>query len=111
SYYYVDKISESRGGKGFRLFIGPKGAMKEQQMVNIVSDSEGDIFATKSGDLRLLIDQQRSDQGQEDARKGNWMQKENKLELKTVPVRRNKTLIYGELGVYNEKFGTPCDDF
>jgi hypothetical protein len=110
SYYYVDRISENRGGKGYRLFTGPKGAMKEQQMLNIVSDSEGDIFATKSGDLRLLINSEASSSDSDDNRKAFWVQKDNKLELKTVPVRRNKILIYAELGVYNEKFGTPCDD-
>jgi hypothetical protein len=100
-YYYVDRMREPEGNKNFRLFAGPKGAIKALKMVNIVSDSEGDIFATKSGELRLVLDKQES----------TWIQGKSKTKLVQVPIEDNHVLIYTDLGVYTgEKLGTPCDD-
>ena len=42
--------------KNFRLFVGPKGAMKLQKMTNAVADTEGEIFTTKTGSLRYVTD-------------------------------------------------------
>jgi hypothetical protein len=53
-YYYVDQIRAQYGGKGFRVFIGKKGAMKERPLVDIATDTAGDVFGTKSGDLHLV---------------------------------------------------------
>ena len=53
TYYFVDHLREAK--RDFHLWVGPRGAMKQQQMTNIVSDSVGDIFATKSGELRLVL--------------------------------------------------------
>ncbi|HUH04283.1 MAG TPA: hypothetical protein VML75_19935 [Kofleriaceae bacterium] len=100
TYYYVDRLRDEFGGKGFRLWVGPRGAMVPQQMTNIVSDSEGDIFATKKGDLRLILDKK-------DAR---WVKGKKKTELTHVPIWDNAYVIYAELGVYVERMGTPCDD-
>jgi hypothetical protein len=100
TYYYVDRMRDEFGGKGFRLWVGQRGAMVPQQMTNIVSDSEGDIFATKKGDLRLILDRK-------DAR---WVKGKKKTELTYVPVVDNAYMIYAELGVYVERMGTPCDD-
>jgi hypothetical protein len=100
-YYYVDRLRDEYGGKGFRLWVGPKGSMKNMQMTNIVSDSEGDIFATKTGELRLIL-------SKKDAA---WVQKKKKKDLVTVPVERNLQLIYSELGVYLGDLGTPCDHY
>lgn len=100
TYYYVDRLRDEYGGKGFRLWVGQRGAMAPQQMTNIVSDSEGDIFATKKGDLRLILDKK-------DAR---WVKGKKRTELTYVPVWDNAYVIYAELGVYIERMGTPCDD-
>jgi hypothetical protein len=100
-YYYVDQLRQEYGGKGFRLWVGPKGNMKRMQMTNIVSDSEGDIFATKTGELRLIL-------SKKDAA---WVQKKKKKELVTVPLEQNLSLIYSELGVYLGDLGTPCDHY
>jgi hypothetical protein len=100
-YYYVDKQREPEESKSFRLWAGPKGAMKSQKMVNVVSDSQGDIFSTRSGELRLILDKQET----------TWIQKEHKTKLTWVPVEDNHVLIYTDLGVYSgEPLGTPCDD-
>ena len=100
-YYYVDKQREPEESKNFRLWAGPKGALKPQKMVNVVSDSQGDIFSTKGGELRLILEKQDS----------SWIQHDKKLKLTWVPVEDNHVLIYTDLGVYTgEPLGTPCDD-
>lgn len=102
TYFYVDKGVAPGEEKNFRLFIGTKGAMKLQKMTNVVSDSEGEIFSTKAGDLRLIIDRRTT---------STWTQGKNRVPLRDVPVRENMPLIYTELNIYTgERLGTPCDD-
>jgi hypothetical protein len=106
NYFYVDRAREPEGNKNFRLFAGPKGSMKLQKMTNVVSDSGGDIFATKTGELRLVLN--RGDN------KGDnqWIAgKTAPRKLVLLPVEDNVVVIYSELGVYTgQKLGTPCDD-
>lgn len=98
-YVYVDRMQNAFGGKGHRIFRGPKGGMKELKMTNIVSDSMGEIYATKGGDLRLV-----SGTG-----KATWVAKKKPTELTIVPVEDNASVIYSELGIYPGNLGTPCD--
>ena len=100
-YYYVDRNLEEYGGKGYRLFAGQKGAMKELGLTNIVSDSEGEIFASKKGELRFVQEQT----------KAVWIKGDKRTELVAVPLDRNLAMIYGELGVYEGSLGTPCDEY
>jgi hypothetical protein len=100
-YYYVDKQREPEESKSFRLWAGPKGAMKPQKMINVVSDSQGDIFSTRNGQLRLVIAKQET----------TWFQHDKPTKLTWVPIEDNHVLIYTDLGVYaGEPLGTPCDD-
>ncbi|HEY1586860.1 MAG TPA: hypothetical protein VGH63_14300, partial [Polyangia bacterium] len=100
-YYYVDNVREPEHSKNFRLWAGMKGAMKPQKMTNVVSDSEGDIFSTKSGSLRLILDKHET----------TWMQNEKKVKLIFLEPSDNHIMIYTDLGVYTgEPLGTPCDD-
>jgi hypothetical protein len=102
-YYYVDRGATKEREKSFRLFAGPKGDLKLQKMTNVVSDSEGDVFSTKTGSLRMVL-------GKGEA---SWIEKESPQKLVIVPVDFNKNvaMIYTELGVYSgERLGTPCDD-
>lgn len=100
-YYYVDRDLEPQGNKNFRLFVGPKGNLKLTKLVNVVSDSEGDIFATKKGELRLVL-------SKNDAQ---WIKGKARTVLTSVPVGDNMPMIFSELGVYaGEPLGTPCDD-
>jgi len=101
-YYYVDNLREPENAKSFRLFVGPKGAMKLAKMKNVVSDSEGDVFSTMTGDLRLIL-------GKKDS---SWIAGAAKpKQLLWVPIEDNATMIYTDLGVYTgERFGTPCDE-
>jgi hypothetical protein len=110
-YFYVDKGNTPDTEKSFRLFVGPKGRMKLQKMTNVVADSEGEIFTTKSGSLRYVTDRKAAP---------IWIEKGKKTTLTIVPIEgtddsgtpvNNYQLIYNELGVYlGEKLGNPCDD-
>jgi hypothetical protein len=100
NYYYVDRIRDELGGKGYRLFKGPKGAMKEMAMTNIVNDSVGDIYTTKKGELRFVVT----------GSAAKWVAGSKSMELTNVPVEDNVVMIYGELGVYLDTLGTPCDE-
>jgi hypothetical protein len=74
--------------------------MKPLKMTNVVSDSEGDVFATRSGELRLVLDKKES----------AWVQKGKRQPLRSLPVEDNVQLIYSELGAYTgQPLGTPCD--
>src|SRR5262245_5698863 len=53
-YYYVDVIRDEYGGKGYRVFVGKKGGMKQRPLTDIAVDTAGDVFATKTGDLRIV---------------------------------------------------------
>jgi hypothetical protein len=101
NYFYVDKIREPEDSKSFRLYMGPKGKMATMKMTNVVSDSEGDMFATKTGQLRLILGKNES----------TWVHGKEKKKLLLVPVEDNGPMIYSELGVYTgQPLGTPCDD-
>jgi hypothetical protein len=103
NYYLVERGFHPEDEKNFRVHVGPKGSMKLQEMKDIVSDSEGQIFSTKKGELRLVVDRAQAPVWIEGAKK--------KLELRVVPVAENMPLIYNELGVYTgARLGTPCDD-
>jgi hypothetical protein len=103
SYYLVEKGFHPEDEKSFRVHVGQKGSLKLQQMKDIVSDSEGQIFSTKKGELRLVVDRSQSPVWIEGAKK--------KVELRVVPITENLQMIYNELGVYSgARLGTPCDD-
>jgi hypothetical protein len=107
TYYYVDR-GRTRGTEGqFRLFVGPKGNLVQQKMTNVVSDSQGDIFSTKSGDLRLILDASPD----RSATDGIWIKNEKPMKLTIVPIDANIAMIHNDLGVYaGERLGMPCDD-
>jgi hypothetical protein len=101
TYYFVDRAREPEQSKDFRVFRGPKGAVKAMKMVNVVNDSEGDIFITKAGKLRLVLDKHET----------TWLEGGRTIKLTQLDVADNHVLIYTDLGVYpGEKLGTPCDD-
>jgi hypothetical protein len=120
NYYYVDRlltwkrIEEEDGGvdyqsvrtRDFRLYKGHPGSLKKLQMRNVVSDSEGEIFSSRSGTLRLIVSNPGSKSGQE----ATWIQKKERVSLVELPLNRNRELIFVELGISSDqKFGMPCD--
>lgn len=100
-YYFVDMLSQEAGGNGYRVFIGQKGSMKEQAMTNVVSDSGGEIYATKSGNLKIITDNKAST--------AFWIKGGKKTELTVLVPGDNRYLIYRGLGVYGA-LGVVCDD-
>lgn len=99
TYYFVD-LSDSPAARDFRLLRGPKGNLQPLKMLNIVSDSHGDIFSTASGELRLVLEKEKS----------YWVEREQSYELINIPVRENWGMIYQDLGVYTATpLGTPCE--
>jgi hypothetical protein len=101
NYFFVDRFREEHGGKGYRVFSGQKGAMKELAMTNVVSDSAGEIYATKSGDLRIVTEGSTG--------KAYWKKGQTKNELIVLDLWQNRYLIYRELGIYG-RLGVLCDD-
>ncbi len=101
NYFLVDRFREELGGKGYRVFSGQKGAMKELAMTNVVSDSAGEIYATKSGDLKIVTEGSSG--------KAYWKKGQAKAELIVLDLWANRYLIYRELGIYG-RLGVLCDD-
>lgn len=103
-YYLVDALLDRYGGKGFRVFVGKKGGMKQVPLTDIASDTAGEVFSTKSGDLRLATDQ--NDSANKSA---VWIKGEKRTQLVVLDTTANSAVIYGELGVYSF-VGTPCEN-
>ena len=103
-YYYVDRLDSAQGGKGYRVFVGKKGAMKQMSLTDVASDSAGQVFSTKTGDLRLV---KTSDGETKPSTK--WVRGEKKTDLIPLDVDVNSPVIFKDLGIY--KFtGTLCDN-
>jgi hypothetical protein len=100
-YYYVDRLSRAYGSKGFRVFVGKKGAMKEMPLTDVANDSAGQVYATKTGDLRLI-----KDKGTQAA---EWVKGEKRQALVQLDIDVDSPLIYSELGIYSY-LGTVCDN-
>ncbi len=104
TYYYVDRLTKKLGSKGFRVFKGPRGALKLTNLVDIVDDSNGMIFATTKGKLRLIL---KTNGRITEAR---WIKGKKERGLTHLSLATNKEFIYGDLGVYSDTpFGTICD--
>ena len=101
-YYFVDHGRYPDLERNFRVFIGQRGNMKEQKLSNIVHDSAGDIFATPTGDLRLILGSPTVSE---------WVRGDSHLKLLDIPIEDNVPMIYNDLGVYKKvRLGSPCDD-
>lgn len=106
-YYYVDQLSKEYGGKGYRLWVGKKGRMKQIALADVSDDSEGAVFSTKTGDLHFGIE--RAAGTEETSTEATWVRGEKTTKLKPLDPYNNTWLIHSELGIY--KFmGTLCED-
>jgi hypothetical protein len=100
TYYFVDRLREEEH-RDFRVFMGPRGKMKQLPLKDIVDDSKGTIYATTTGNLKLV------------ANTGSYSWVSGKVETKLidVPIGDNLPLVYLDLGPYaGVQLGTPCDD-
>jgi hypothetical protein len=102
-YYYVDRLTKQYGAKGYRVFVGKKGAMKELPLTDVAIDSGGDVFATKTGDLRFV---RTEDEGKTTM---SWVRGEKKTTLIKLDNDVNSPLIFKSLGVYAFT-GTLCEN-
>jgi hypothetical protein len=100
-YFYVDRLIKQHGGKGFRVYMGRKGAMKLLPLTDVASDTAGEVFSTKTGDLRL--------DRRADVNKMIWIRGEKRTELITLDIDANSTVIFTDLGIY-QFLGTLCDN-
>ncbi|HEV7555199.1 MAG TPA: hypothetical protein VGO00_07095 [Kofleriaceae bacterium] len=103
-YYYVDKVAPQYGGNGYRVWVGKKGAMRLLPLVDVASDTAGEVFSTKSGDLRLIHDANDSSK-----QAPIWVKGEKRTTLIPLDVDANSPLIFRDLGVYAFT-GTLCDN-
>ena len=100
-YFFVDQGRYKENEREFRVFKGRKGNLKRLKLSNIVHDSEGDIFSTRAGDLRMVLGKKES----------WWVTRGRRIPLTLVPVFENQPMIYHELGPYmSVRVGNPCDD-
>jgi hypothetical protein len=97
-YYYVDSSIDD-AYTDLRVFIGLKGAMKELALTNVVHDSAGELYVSKSGTLKVLAGNKNA-MGSKDGKKN---------ELTVVDMKLDQYLIYRELGIYGQ-LGAVCED-
>lgn len=102
-YYYVDVLRPVYGGSGHRVFVGKKGALKRMALTDVTSDSAGDVFSTKTGDLRLV----KTIADGKDKPTAQWIRGEKKSELIYLDIYMNQPLIFRDLGLYKIP-GTIC---
>lgn len=102
-YYYVDELRPVYGGTGHRVFVGKKGALKQMALTDVTIDTAGSVFATKTGDLRLVNTVVEG----KDKPTAQWIRGEKKSELVYLDLYMNQPLIYRDLGLYKIP-GTIC---
>jgi hypothetical protein len=107
-YYFIDSFRQTQDEFGKpprdpRLFVGPRGKMKQVEIINAVFDTQGEIYKTKTGTFRLVINAEKRDY--------RWVNGKKELVLVNVPVEDNLPIIWNDLGVYsNKRYGSPCED-
>ena len=105
TYYYADEARDEHAPRTYRLFVGKRGALKPQPVKHAAIDSDGGVLTSKAGSLRFT----RTPPTVTWEPKSDPKSSKN-LALSVVAIDSNLALIYGELGVYNRRFGVPCDD-
>ncbi len=102
-YYYVDVLRDRYGGGSHRVYVGKKGALKQLALTDVTSDSAGDVFSTKTGDLRLV----HTVAGGAEKPTAQWIRGEKKSDLIYLDTYMNQPLIYRDFGLYKIP-GTIC---
>jgi hypothetical protein len=102
SYFLVDAARDPWSGReadrqDLRLRYGRKGSLAPVPLVDTVSDPGGLVLSSGAG--RLV------------ARGGavEWVGAGGKLALAPLDLRDAAPFVYGELGAYGGRLGTPCD--
>jgi hypothetical protein len=105
TYYYIDKLTRAEGNLGHRLFRGPRGAVKQVDLKDVITDAQSIIFVTKNSRFEVRMRGANVDSAHR--RKGKRYEK---LQLLTLGSSKNRSLVFNELGVYDgETFGILCE--
>lgn len=101
-YFYVDAARDPWSGRpasrqDLRLRYGKKGALAPVELQDTISDRAGLVLVTSSG--RLV------------SRGGavEWVGPGARAALTRLDLEDSGGLVYGELGAYGKRLGTPCD--
>jgi hypothetical protein len=102
SYFFVDAARDPWSGRtadrpDLRLRYGRKGALAPVELADVLDDSGGLVLVTASG--RLV------------GRGGQveWVGPAGRTPLTPLDLGSAGPLVYGELGAYGSRLGTPCD--
>jgi hypothetical protein len=65
TYYFIDAFRQSseeygKAPRDPRLFVGPRGKMKQVEIINAVFDTQGEIYKTKTGTFRLVLNAEKT---------------------------------------------------
>ena len=94
-------MGSALGGRSCRAYVGKNGEMKLLPLSDVATDTAGEVFSTKSGDLRL--------DRRANMQKMVWIRGEKRTELITLDVDTNSPVIFSDLGIY-PFLGTICDN-
>ncbi len=109
TYYYVDEIAKDYGGNGQRVFIGKRGAMRQVPLTDIASDSGGEVYSTKTGEIRLVTEiTTTADNTSTSHHRVSFVRGDKKIELVWLDLEMNSRLIFKDLAVY-DFLGTLCE--
>ena len=100
-YYYVDRAIGDENT--LRLFIEPKGGVKQVGLSDSTVDATGGVLTTSKGRLSIGLEAG-------EVSRLRWRQDETSLDLIRLDLWQNRAFIYGSLGAYGKRLGTPCDD-
>jgi hypothetical protein len=105
TYYYVDALAKQYGGKGHRVFVGKKGAMKALPLLDIADDASGQVFSTKRGELRLV----RTEGDEGGKHPLTWISGASHTSLIQLDLDVNSAVIFRDFGIYGFT-GNLCED-
>jgi hypothetical protein len=110
-YYYVDTIAKEYGGNGHRVFIGKRGALRQVPLTDIASDTGGEVYSTKTGDIRIVTVSSEEEDGAALAKHYHvsFVRGDKKIDLVWLDLTLNSRLIFKDLGVY-DFIGTLCEN-
>ena len=105
TYYYVDQLTAEEGKLGYRLFKGPRGAVKQVQLQDVITDPVSVTFIAARSQLEVRLE--RGDVVSVTLGKGK---RTRPLQLLSLGVAKNRSLVYHDLGAYDgEVLGGICD--
>ena len=81
----------------------PRYQMKQKPLTDVANDTAGDVFATKTGDLRIVRDTT------EPKPQITWVKGQKRAPLVSLDTAANSALIYKDLGIYGFT-GSICEN-